>query len=94
MFKCRIVAGPPKEADASALVSALPSIFVLVSVSDLRLGKSGVGVDVEVGVGGYQWQSLLFSCFLRCVPGPIRVDIMKINTKNSWGKNTHTDTEN
>lgn len=94
MFKCRIVAGPPKEADASALVSALPSIFVLVSVSDLRWGKSGVGVDVEVGVGGYQWQSLLFSCFLRCVPGPIRVDIMKINTKNSWGKNTHTDTEN
>lgn len=28
MFKCRIVAGPPKEADASAL----RSIFVLVSV--------------------------------------------------------------
>lgn len=36
MFKCRIVSGPKKEADASALVSALPSILVLVSVSDLR----------------------------------------------------------
>lgn len=90
MFKCRIVAGPPKEADASAL----RSIFVMVSVLDFWLGKSGVAVGVEVGVGGYQWQSLLFCCSLRCVPGPIRVDIIKINKKNPWGKNTHTDTQN
>lgn len=70
------------------------AIYLCIGICflDFRLGKSGVGVGVEVGVGGYQWQSLLFCCSLRCVPGPIRVDIMKINTKNSWGKNTHTQT--
>lgn len=51
----------------------------------------GVGVEVGVGVGGYQWQPLLFCCFLRCVPGPIRVDIMKINKKKLEKKHTHTE---
>lgn len=46
MFKCRIVAGPPKEADASAL----RSIFVLVSVFWILDWGSRELVSVSVSV--------------------------------------------
>lgn len=64
MFKCRIVAGPPKEADASAL----RSIFVLVSVFWILDWGSRELVSVSVSVSVSKLESVAISgsrcCFV------------------------------